>query len=92
LAPQSRLTERTFDSDPIVQFRRWFRAAERAGLPEPNAMTLATAGQGGRPSARMVLLKGMDERGFLFFTNYQAAKGGSWRRIRVRLSCFIGAR
>lgn len=75
MAPQSRLTERTFHPDPIVQFRRWFRAAERAGLPEPNAMTLATVGQGGWPSARMVLLKGVDERGFLFFTNYQSRKG-----------------
>jgi pyridoxamine 5'-phosphate oxidase len=75
LAPQSRLNERTFDPDPIAQFRRWFRAAQRAGLPELNAMTLATAGRGGRPSARMVLLKGVDDRGFLFFTNYESRKG-----------------
>jgi len=59
----------------MEQFRRWFRAVERAGLPEPNAMTLATSARGGRPSARMVLLKGLDERGFLFFTNYQSRKG-----------------
>jgi pyridoxamine 5'-phosphate oxidase len=75
LAPQSRLTERTFHPDPIEQFRRWFRAVKRAGLPEPNAMTLATAARTGRPSARMVLLKGIDERGFLFFTNYESRKG-----------------
>jgi len=71
----SRLSERTFHSNPIQQFRRWFRAAERAGLPEPNAMTLATTTRSGRPSARMVLLKGIDERGFLFFTNYESRKG-----------------
>jgi pyridoxamine 5'-phosphate oxidase len=59
----------------MQQFRRWFRAVKRAGLPEPNAMTLATATRTGRPSARMVLLKGIDERGFLFFTNYESGKG-----------------
>src|SRR5579872_3810083 len=59
----------------MQQFRRWFRAVKRAGMPEPNAMTLATATRSGRPSARMVLLKGIDERGFLFFTNYESRKG-----------------
>jgi pyridoxamine 5'-phosphate oxidase len=75
LTQRSRLSERTFHPDPIQQFRRWFRAVERAGLPEPNAMTLATITRSGRPSARMVLLKGIDERGFLFFTNYESRKG-----------------
>jgi len=75
LAQPPRLSERTFHPDPIQQFRRWFRAVERAGIPEPNAMTLATAARNGRPSARMVLLKGIDERGFLFFTNYESRKG-----------------
>jgi pyridoxamine 5'-phosphate oxidase len=75
LPQPARLSERTFHPDPIQQFRRWFRAVERAGLPEPNAMTLATTTRSGRPSARMVLLKGIDERGFLFFTNYQSRKG-----------------
>ncbi len=69
-----RLSERTFHPDPLRQFRRWFRAVERAGIPEPNAMTLATATPAGRPSARMVLLKGVDSRGFLFFTNYESRK------------------
>ena len=69
-----RLSDRTFHPDPIQQFRRWFRAVERAGVPEPNAMTLATATPSGRPSARMVLLKGVDPRGFLFFTNYNSRK------------------
>lgn len=69
-----RLSERTFHPDPLQQFRRWFRAVERAGVPEPNAMTLATTTAAGRPSARMVLLKGVDPRGFLFFTNYESRK------------------
>jgi pyridoxamine 5'-phosphate oxidase len=69
------LAERAFSTDPIQQFRSWFKAAEAAGVPEANAMTLATTTRGGRPSARMVLLKGVDERGFLFFTNYESRKG-----------------
>ena len=69
-----RLSERTFHPDPVQQFRRWFRAVERAGVPEPNAMTLATATPSGLPSARMVLLKGVDPRGFCFFTNYESRK------------------
>lgn len=64
------------DPDPFTQFRRWFDQALAAQLPEPNAMTLATATSDGRPSARVVLLKGFDERGFVFYTNYQSRKGG----------------
>jgi pyridoxamine 5'-phosphate oxidase len=63
-------------SDPIVQFRRWFDEALTADLHEPNAMTLATATTTGRPSARVVLLKGFDERGFVFYTNYEGRKSG----------------
>src|SRR3569832_938701 len=62
------LHEADLDSDPIAQFQAWFGQALAAGLPEPNAMTLATATAGGRPSARMVLIKGADARGFVFFT------------------------
>ncbi|HEX6968798.1 MAG TPA: pyridoxamine 5'-phosphate oxidase [Micromonosporaceae bacterium] len=58
-----------------TQFSRWFRDAVQAGLPEPNAMVLATADSLGRPSNRMVLLKGYDERGFVFYTNYRSRKG-----------------
>ena len=61
-------------ADPIVQFRLWFEQALQAVLPEPNAMTLATVDEHGFPVARIVLLKGLDERGFHFFTNYQSAK------------------
>jgi pyridoxamine 5'-phosphate oxidase len=63
------------DPDPIEQFRRWFEESLAAGLHEPNAMTLATATPEGRPSARVVLLKGFDERGFVFYTNYEGRKG-----------------
>ncbi|GIH25467.1 pyridoxine/pyridoxamine 5'-phosphate oxidase [Acrocarpospora phusangensis] len=61
--------------DPVTQFTRWFADAVDAGLPEPNAMILATSSAGGRPSARTVLLKGFDEQGFTFFTNYESRKG-----------------
>ena len=57
------------------QFARWFSEALESALPEPNAMIVATAGATGRPSARTVLLKGYDERGFVFFTNYTSRKG-----------------
>jgi pyridoxamine 5'-phosphate oxidase len=70
------LTETEADPDPFVQFARWMDTALAANLPEPNAMTLATATPDGRPSARMVLLRGFDERGFVFYTNYDGRKGG----------------
>ncbi|CAG9200603.1 Pyridoxine/pyridoxamine 5'-phosphate oxidase [Burkholderia gladioli] len=62
-------------SDPIRQFDKWFKEALDAQLPEPNTMTLATVDAEGRPSARIVLIKGVDERGFVFFTNYESRKG-----------------
>ena len=61
--------------DPFELFRAWFDEAGAAGLELPEAMTLATATPDGRPSARTVLLKGVDERGFVFFTNYESRKG-----------------
>jgi len=61
--------------DPVAEAERWLRAAERAGVPQPDAMTLATASADGLPSARMVLLKGVDERGFVFYTNHESRKG-----------------
>src|SRR5579883_2958866 len=69
------LLESTVSPDPVEQFRTWLAAAEAAGLINPEAMTLATATPDGRPSARMVLLKGVNERGFVFFTNYESRKG-----------------
>ena len=65
----------TFSPDPLVQFRRWFDAARDAGIRQPEAMALATAAPDGRPSVRMVLLKGVDARGFRFFTHYDSRKG-----------------
>jgi pyridoxamine 5'-phosphate oxidase len=62
-------------NDPIEQFSVWFSQAQNANLREPNAMTLATADAFGRPSARIVLLKGVDARGFTWFTNYESRKG-----------------
>lgn len=62
-------------SDPIAQFERWFEEAMNAEVPEPNAMTLSTASRAGRPSARIVLLKGLENGDFLFYTNYQSHKG-----------------
>ena len=61
--------------DPLAQFQKWFEEALNAQLLEPSAMTLATADGQGRPSARIVLLKAVDERGFVFFTNYESRKG-----------------
>ena len=70
---QRGLAEADMLADPIAQFRVWFDQAA-AAVPEPNAMTLATCTPDGRPSARVVLLKGLDERGFAFFTNYDGRK------------------
>ncbi|MDP9365722.1 MAG: pyridoxamine 5'-phosphate oxidase [Chloroflexota bacterium] len=69
------LDEGAVDADPIRQFAAWFEEARASGAPEANAMTLATAMPDGRPSARVVLLKGFDERGFVFYTNYEGRKG-----------------
>ena len=68
------LDEKTINRDPIAQFQAWFNDAIDAKLPLPEAMTLATATPDGRPSARMVLLKQVDDDGFVFFTNYHSAK------------------
>jgi len=69
------LTEADVDPDPFRQFQRWLHEAVQAELPEPTAMTLATVAADGTPAARIVLLKGVDAGGFLFFTNYQSRKG-----------------
>lgn len=69
------LDERDVDADPIRQFERWFADAAAAQVPEPNAMTLSTATRDGVPSARIVLLKGVDANGFAFYTDYRSRKG-----------------
>lgn len=69
------LSEKDLDPNPFKMFERWFADAKAAGIEEPNAMTLATATKAGKPSVRVVLLKGLDERGFVFYTNYESRKG-----------------
>ncbi len=69
------LDQRDVDPDPIRQFERWFADAAAARVPEPNAMTLSTATRDGVPSARIVLLKGVDANGFAFYTDYRSRKG-----------------
>ncbi len=69
------LDESDVAATPFTQFDIWFGEATKAALPEPNAMTLATCDASGRPSARVVLIKSYDERGLVFFTNYQSRKG-----------------
>ena len=80
------LKETEADPNPIEQFRRWFDEALAARLHEPNAMTLATATPEGRPSARVVLLKGFDEDGFVFYTNYEGRKAAE---LETNLRCAL---
>jgi pyridoxamine 5'-phosphate oxidase len=72
---RAELDEAASERDPLQQFDRWLREAIAARLPEPNAMTLATVGNGGRPSTRVVLIKGYDARGLVWYTNYDSRKG-----------------
>jgi pyridoxamine 5'-phosphate oxidase len=74
------------DPDPIVQFHEWFQKVIDADLHEPNAMILATATAEGKPSARTVLLKGYDERGFVFYTNYEGRKA---KEIEANPTCAL---
>ena len=69
------LDEQASAADPLQQFRAWLDQALKAELPEPNAMTLATVGADGRPSTRIVLIKGVDKRGIVWYTNYDSRKG-----------------
>jgi pyridoxamine 5'-phosphate oxidase len=72
---RAELDEQASHADPLQQFRLWLDQAIAAQCPEPNAMTLATVGADGRPSTRVVLVKGVDERGIVWFTNYDSRKG-----------------
>ena len=74
-AEERTLREDDLDADPLAQFGRWFEEAGQAGVPEPEAMALATADADGAPALRMVLLKGFDRRGFVLYTNYASRKG-----------------
>jgi pyridoxamine 5'-phosphate oxidase len=72
---RAELDESASHAQPLQQFDQWLREALAAQLPEPNAMTLATVGDDGRPSTRVVLIKGYDERGLVWYTNYDSRKG-----------------
>ncbi len=72
---KDQLDEGASAADPLQQFQHWLDQALKAQLPEPNAMTLATVGTEGRPSSRIVLIKGVDERGLVWYTNYASRKG-----------------
>lgn len=72
---QGELNLDSTDHNAIEQFQQWFAEAQSSEVPEPNAMTLATADEQGRPNARVVLLKGVDQQGFVFYTNYNSQKG-----------------
>jgi len=72
---RAELDETASAADPLQQFQLWLQQALAAELPEPNAMTLATVGPNGRPSTRIVLIKGLDERGIVWYTNYGSRKG-----------------
>ncbi|MFI5444821.1 pyridoxamine 5'-phosphate oxidase [Polaromonas sp. UC242_47] len=72
---RAELNEEASQADPLLQFDQWLQEAIRAEVPEPNAMTLATVAGNGRPSTRIVLIKGYDERGITWFTNYDSRKG-----------------
>lgn len=85
---KSQLSEADAAADPFEQFRRWFADVQAAGIAEPNAMTLATADASGAPSARVVLLKGFDERGFAFFTNYTSRKAADLEANARAALCF----
>lgn len=76
----ARLDESSVSAEPVAQFAKWFEEAVEARVMEPNAMTLATASKSGVPSARIVLLKGVDEKGLVFFTDYRSQKGSELER------------
>jgi pyridoxamine 5'-phosphate oxidase len=82
------LLERDVLPDPVAQFDRWFSDALTANVVEPNAMTLATADASGAPRARVVLLKGFDQRGFVFYTNYDSHKGRELAQNPQASLCF----
>lgn len=80
------LHESDLDADPVTMFRRWLVDATTAGLHEPNAMVVSTVSAGGRPSSRIVLLKGLDRRGFVFYTNYRSRKA---RELEENPACAL---
>jgi pyridoxamine 5'-phosphate oxidase len=86
---RGRLDEADVSADPVEQFGRWFNDARSANVPEANAMTLATVDAAGNPSARIVLLKSFDARGFAFYTNYDSRKGRELAANPAAALCFF---
>ncbi len=86
---QQTLADVDVATNPIIQFEKWWADAIASEIEEVNAMTLATAGKDGRPSARIVLLKGFDKNGFTFFTNYQSHKGNQIEENPFASLCFF---
>jgi pyridoxamine 5'-phosphate oxidase len=85
------LDESHVDTDPMVQFDKWFAEAVKAEVPEPNAMTLSTVSASGFPSGRILLLKGITREGFTFYTNYQSSKGRDLAQSGVGALTFFWA-
>ena len=83
------LDESSVDRDPIRQFQAWFDQATEAGIAEPHAATVATASPEGRPSARIVLIRGFDDRGFVFYTNYRSRRGREIEANPFASICFF---
>ncbi len=77
------------DPDPVAQLAVWLHTAQEGGLPEPNTMIVASATSDGRPSARAVLLKGLDERGLVFYTSYRSRKGAELAENPRAAACFV---
>ena len=91
MAMDTALNRADLDTDPYRQFERWFDQAIKSGMPEPNAMSLATVSASGQPSLRTVLLKVYDERGFVFFTNYSSRKAQEIKTNRKVALLFLWA-
>jgi pyridoxamine 5'-phosphate oxidase len=83
------LNEKDVLKDPLAQFDLWFNEALQAGIPEPNAFTLATVSENGAPAARVMLLKGVDNDGFVFYTNYGSDKARDLADFPVASMCFL---
>jgi pyridoxamine 5'-phosphate oxidase len=83
------LRESDVNADPLLQFKNWFKAAIDAHVNEPNAMNLSTIKDSGRPSSRIVLLKGVEDNGFVFYTNYESAKGHQLLQHPYASLCFF---
>jgi len=83
------LYEETANRDPLLQFQAWLQSAIDAGLPLPHAMTLATITESVTPTARSVILRGLDERGFVFYTNYESRKGRELAALAAACLLFV---